>query len=217
MRPSTAEVHASTNVATMSGLFVGRTSDLPSRQQQEAVDMAVHALQVDGHALGFLPVAAYWQANDAGRLLVLYNNGDAVGQLVWGMRSDTVQVYQIWVRHDARQILHGRALIDSLEDLLAPARPLRICLWCAEDLPANLFWQALGFHVVSWRHSPRRTSGRKHLFWRRDCSLIFLHGVRTSWHQTEQPSPPTLAQRLLSFSSGVICRRSKTLSSKRGT
>jgi len=119
----------------------------------------------DAHAVGWIPAAAYRGATLQRRLLICYNNDDRVGYCLWKQRYDEICIYQIWVRNDARLILHGRALCDFLDNmpLERPARHVR--LWCAEDLAANIFWKALGFNYHGWRHGPKRTSKRKHFLW----------------------------------------------------
>lgn len=115
--------------------------------------------------VGWIPLAAYAGAHAQGRILVCYNNDDLVGFCMWAQKFDEVKIYQIWVREDARMILHGKALIGDLARRRINHRARLVRLWCAQDLSANLFWRALGFTFRGWRHGPKRTSKRRHYLW----------------------------------------------------
>lgn len=43
-----------------------------------------------------------------------------------------------------------------------------VCCYCAQDLPANRFWEAMGFLPIAFRTGSRRTE-RLHIFWQRRC------------------------------------------------
>jgi len=128
-----------------------------------------HATQRDANAIGFLPWAAFDDAATKGRIITLHNNDDLVGFLVWSTNAiKEVRCIQVWVRQDARLILHGQALIAELETIAAENDCWVIRLWCGEDLAANLFWKALGFTQRNWRRG--RTDQRRHVLWTRAVS-----------------------------------------------
>jgi len=110
-------------------------------------------------------MAAFERLADEGHLTAVWNNGDLVGHAGWGKGHLGTQIFHIFVRNDARVLYHANALVDTIE--AETPHSIRTWCWCADDLPANLFWGALGFHNISWRHSPRKTSKRKHLLWAR--------------------------------------------------
>jgi len=123
-----------------------------------------HATQRDAHSIGWLPWAAFDDAASKGRIITLHNNDDLVGFLVWSMNQlRELRCVQVWVRADARLILHGRALINELERIGTEQRCWIMRLWCGEDLAANLFWRALGFEKKNWRRG--RTDRRRHILW----------------------------------------------------
>jgi len=161
------------------GLSVKLTNELDPETARQVLLFAYSACRLDADALGWMPKRAYDERHRTGNLLALWNNDDLVAFTMFYFRNVDAKIYQIWVRRDARQILHGRALIDDLEQRAKKAGCLRIRLWCAEDLPANLFWQALHFQYVTWRHG-RRTAKRRHILWVRP----FLHSLR---------APPNIA------------------------
>lgn len=173
---------------------VHRTIDLPPGPAREALLMAVESPRLDGHALGWFPRAAYEGCHEQGRLLVCLNNGDLVGYVVHNQRTAPTRIFLTWVRQDARLILHGRALVDAVNDVAQRKSHTRIELWCATDLPANAFWEALGFQKICWRWSKGK-SHRRHWLWRRPVlpTIATLHPTPSetsaSYDHATQPLP----------------------------
>lgn len=66
--------------------------------------------------------------------------------------------------------LHHRRLIGAclLRHFMthAPWGNRLICCWCAQDLPANRFWEGMGFMPIAFR-TGSRTRKRIHIFWQR--------------------------------------------------
>lgn len=133
---------------------------------RDAMLQCYDACRIDGHCLGWLPKLAYDQARDRGRIATCWRNADLVGFLMWGATLRTLKIYQTWVRKDARMIEHGRALVTHLTTKAPQTAAVEIRLWCAEDLPANRFWQALHFERRTWRWSPHQVR-RRHILWTR--------------------------------------------------
>lgn len=144
--------------------------DLAERPQRDAMLQCYDACTIDGHCLGWMPKLAYDQARDKGRIITCWRNADLVGFLMWATHLRQLKVYQTWVRRDARMIEHGRALVARAQQHATAANAAEIRLWCAEDLPANSFWQALGFERLTWRWSPHRVK-RRHILWTRAVTL----------------------------------------------
>jgi GNAT superfamily N-acetyltransferase len=144
---------------------VWKTLDLPERKQLELLAFAIGSTRIDGHCIGWLPAAAYVGAHNQGRMVACYNNDDLVGYILWGANNGIIRCFIVWVRRDARLLLHGRALVDAIKQEGARRGCCRVELWCAVDLAANLFWQALGFTQVCWRWG-RAKRGRRHWLWR---------------------------------------------------
>ena len=141
---------------------VARTIDNP-KVWPEVKRLSQHALGVDGDAIGFLPWETYQVHHVGGRVLTCRANGDLVGFLMWRFnRQREARCLQVWVRSDARMLLHGRALTDAWRRDAIVVGCSVVRLYCAEDLAANIFWRMLGFTQSSWRYGP---SGRKHLLW----------------------------------------------------
>lgn len=147
------------------GVEVIPTLELTQRLQLEILTFATSSTRIDGHCIGWLPTAAYVGAHEQGRIVACYNNQDLVGYILWGANNGIIRCFIVWVRRDARLILHGRALVDAIRGIGRSKRCSRIELWCAVDLAANYFWAALGFAKVCWRWG-RAKRGRRHWLWR---------------------------------------------------
>jgi hypothetical protein len=115
-------------------------------------------------SIGWIPWQGVVRHANNGRLGILTRNADYVGFLLFGASSIRAKIVQIWVRPDARVIEHGRAMIGELAWWAAERCLTEISLWCAVDLEANLFWQALDFAACQTRVGSPRT-GRRHQRW----------------------------------------------------
>lgn len=138
--------------------------------------LADHAINTDGHCIGFLPHGVYHDATRQHRLFSLFRNDDRVGFILWSSnRIRECRILQIWIRRDARLIEHGRALVEHLEE--THARRLHLWVlraWVAEDLEANLFWPQIGFVKRGWRWGPAKRA-RRHNLWTRPVISETLH------------------------------------------
>ena len=78
-------------------------------------------------------------------------------------------VYQLAVCEEARRRNVGARLVEAA--LARAAYGCRLfCCWCAQDLAANEFWQAMGFVPIAYRTGSRtRQKGkpRLHVLWQR--------------------------------------------------
>lgn len=159
--------------AVKSNLTVQAYSALKQQDQSQLRKMWLHATNSDTHAIGWLPVAAFDTRAEKDEVISVYNNGDCVG---WSMssvskRRGILKLYQIWVRPDARILEHGRALIDELRTIGHQKFCYQVEAWVAEDLPANLFWAAIGFTRSVWRWG-RGPRPRKHYLWTTQTATV---------------------------------------------
>lgn len=152
--------------ASSPNVTVRSTLDLNATRQTEVLAFAFNACKIDGHCLGWLPRKAYVGSHEAGRMICCHNNNDLVGYMIFGFDLYDMRVYHTWVRRDARLILHGRAMVEHCNALAFQKGAANIALWCAEDLPANIFWGALGFINTNWRWGKAKKP-RRHLGWQR--------------------------------------------------
>jgi len=137
-----------------------------SKTRRELLQFCYSACRIDGECLGWLPKAAYDQAHQQGRIIALWNNDDLVGFALWSCDCGQLRCLQVWVRRDARLMLHGKAIVSRLDAIARARNCYRLRLWCAIDLAANHFWNALGFRYGGWRWG-RAKNSRKHALWLR--------------------------------------------------
>lgn len=150
---------------TLPPLRLALTRDLPPNEHRSTLQFCYGASRLDGNMIGWLPFAAYDKSDEQGRLLVLFNNDDLVGFVLFSPNLlGELRILQIWVRADARMILHGKALVQWLEDYAQQKGLHVVRLWCAIDLEANTFWRALHFRYVTWRWG-RGPRDRRHALW----------------------------------------------------
>jgi len=144
------------------------TRDLDPTEQRNALLFCYSASRIDANCIGWLPKEAYDNRHNRGELLTLWRNDDLVGFVLMSRPSPygELRCLQIWVRRDARMILHGKVLINKLEEIGRERHCSCLRLWCAEDLAANLFWATLRFSRRGWRWGPAKVPRRHNLWWR---------------------------------------------------
>ena len=184
-----------TRLRTSRGIHVVKTLDLTPRQQTELLSFATSSTRIDGQCIGWLPTAAYVGAHEQGRIVACYNNGDLVGYILWGANNGIIRCFIVWVRRDARLMVHGRALVDAIADEGRRRNCTRCELWCAIDLAANLFWAALGFSRITWRWG-RARKPRKHWLWRYHLSEQ-LQLPAPNGHEQQLPHGPPSSSAIL--------------------
>jgi N-acetylglutamate synthase-like GNAT family acetyltransferase len=88
-------------------------------------------------------------------------------------REDCGIVSQLVVAANKHRGLVGAALIQAMFGRV-PYGVRLFCCWCAQDLQANHFWEALGFVPLAFRsgsrgkaHGGSRKETRMHIFWER--------------------------------------------------
>jgi hypothetical protein len=67
------------------------------------------------------------------------------------------------------------------------------CLWCAQDLEANYFWESLGFVPIAFRAggNGKKKGGRVHIFWQK---RICERDAETKWWYPFQTSGGAIRQ-----------------------
>ncbi|MGH8743485.1 MAG: hypothetical protein ACREUY_04325, partial [Burkholderiales bacterium] len=87
---------------------------------REIISFVGAAAKLDAHAIGFLTLAAYEEAHARKKLITLRRNNDLVGFLLFSLnQTRECRILQIWVRNDARLLIHGRMLIDFVDEKVA--------------------------------------------------------------------------------------------------
>jgi predicted nucleic acid-binding protein/GNAT superfamily N-acetyltransferase len=115
-------------------------------------------------ALGFLPRAAYTEAAAQGKLYVA-TAGDGrseryAGHILFGGRFPHLKVFQVYVEPALRGRHIGRVLVERLANYAEQQCYLTMSARVADDLPANAFWEQLGFATLR-REQGGATTGRQ--------------------------------------------------------
>lgn len=102
--------------------------------------------------IGFFPPAALHQALRRGRLQYLVEDAELTGFVLWGGSTEWLRVHQILIRNDLAQTTRATALIQAAVTKHSAEGLKGILLRCADDLPSQLFWAALGFRPIGITH-----------------------------------------------------------------
>jgi len=91
--------------------------------------------------------------------------GYIIGRDRYFKREDVGIIYQLVVAPGSHRALVGAALVKAVFERAAYGCKL-FCCWCAQDIEANKFWEALGFVPLAFRAGSKSRS-RVHIFWQR--------------------------------------------------
>jgi len=137
----------------------GRASDLSWIDQMQ---------RVHGGKLGFLWAKAIEKRlNDETVIIANDQRGTQFGFVMWGEgysgRDDCTICYQLAVAPAHHRKLIGACLVRAWLEAQPFGMRLAVC-WCAQDLPANSFWESVGFQALAWRTGSRNKQ-RPHIWW----------------------------------------------------
>lgn len=113
------------------------------------VSYIVALARKESEAIGFLPRPRLEQYVQNGQVAIAHENGNLCGFLVWGNGFPILRIYQACIQYDARGMAHGAQMVGRLERAATARGYSAIQLRCANDLPANSFWRALDYDLVS--------------------------------------------------------------------
>ena len=121
------------------------------------------------HQVGYLPLVALEKKIKQGQVWVSLERGQPAGYVLgasgYKRRDDVAIIYQSAIDYSAQRRLLGTLLVECWAASL-PSAVNQICLWCAQDIDANLFWRSLGFQAIAWR-AGSISKGRVHIYWSR--------------------------------------------------
>lgn len=121
------------------------------------------------HQIGYLPNQALLEYIASYHVQIAFENDAPAGFLLGRDSTRFVAgdaaIYQAAVEYDAQHRAVGTTLVDRFIATLAPSA-FALHLWCAQDIEANLFWDAQRFEAVGWRLGSV-TRQRLVLWWRR--------------------------------------------------
>jgi len=149
-----------------------------------------HLSKQENHALGFIPKTAYeaaitgiktgkrWSDVCNDKIWICEENNDPVGFLLMSFGGWS-KVNQIAIQEDARLIERGKALLQAgIDHGKIIGRDDFVC-GCADDLPSNQFWQAMGWKQIgkrrgiSHKNTWKETSGRQVNIYHRQFNSLF--------------------------------------------
>lgn len=117
--------------------------------------------------VGYLPLAVLERYLVQECVVLAFENGCPAGYLlgknIYKNDLKCAIIYQAAISYDARRRYLGKALVQTFMDRL-PVTTEYVVLWCAADLEANLFWEAMDFHAIAYRAGSRKTR-RVHILW----------------------------------------------------
>ncbi len=96
--------------------------------------------------------------------------GYVIGVDKYFKREDTGVIYQMNIDPGHQRGLVGARLLQAMFDRW-PYGVRLCCCWCAQDLAANRFWEAMGFVPLAFRAGSRKRD-RVHIFWQKAIRKI---------------------------------------------
>ncbi|MFA9478798.1 hypothetical protein ACERK3_10870 [Phycisphaerales bacterium AB-hyl4] len=91
--------------------------------------------------------------------------GYCIGVDRYFKRDDVGVIYQMNVQPGVQRGLVGATLLKAMFERSAWGCKL-FCCWCAQDIEANYFWEAMGFVPLAFRTGSAKRS-RIHIFWQK--------------------------------------------------
>jgi hypothetical protein len=91
--------------------------------------------------------------------------GYVIGTDRYFKHDDVGIVYHLNVAPGAQRGFVGATLLKAMFDRAAYGCKL-FCCWCAQDIEANRFWEAMGFVPLAYRAGSEKKS-RVHIFWQK--------------------------------------------------
>lgn len=122
----------------------------------DLVDYVVALSRRHFDEIGFLPESVLRDYFTRGHLLHAEENGEPCGFIVWGDGWPVLRVFQVCIQYDAQRRLHGARLVGQLIAKAEADGYESISCWVADDIPANDFWEAMGFRRLASRPGGRR-------------------------------------------------------------
>ncbi len=123
--------------------------------------------------VGWMPTAQFEGKIKLGHVLIAEENtggtpvplGYCIGNDQYFKRDDVGIIYQMNVLPGKQRGLIGASLLKAQFERSAYGCKL-YCCWCAQDIAANRFWEAMGFVPLAFRAGSEKKS-RVHIFWQK--------------------------------------------------
>jgi hypothetical protein len=120
------------------------------------------------HMVGWMPTKTLEGKIKLKQVIVADDEGgNAVGYCIgndkYFKHENVGVIYQLNVAPGKQRNLVGASLVKAMFDRAAYGCKL-FCLWCAQDIEANRFWESIGFIPLAFR-AGSRAKDRIHIFW----------------------------------------------------
>jgi hypothetical protein len=161
------------------------------KQQMEAYVSGGHVLVAES-VVGCQPSVSPLTTNNS--QLATTPIGYCIAKDQYSGRDDCGIVYQLNVMPVRQRHLIGATLVKATLERAAYGCRLFSC-WCAQDLQANYFWEALGFMPLAYRAG---SSGKQrvHIFWQR---RVRADDTATPWWYPAQTKSGAIREDRLVF------------------
>lgn len=139
----------------------GTMDDLPFMDELQRI----HTKQV-----GWMPTAQFEGKIKLGHVIIAEDDakervGYCIGNDQYFKRDDVGIIYQLNVMPGQQRGFIGASLLKAQFERSAYGCKL-YCCWCAQDIEANHFWEAMGFVPLAYRAGSEKKS-RVHIFWQK--------------------------------------------------
>ncbi len=119
--------------------------------------------------VGWMPTAQFEGKIKLGHVLIAESDAEPVGYCIgndqYFKRDDVGIIYQMNVAPGKQRGFIGGSLLKAQFERSAYGCKL-YCCWCAQDIAANKFWEAMGFVALAFRSGSAKKS-RTHIFWQK--------------------------------------------------
>jgi hypothetical protein len=127
------------------------------RTHPDIVKYAVSLQRRESGSLGFLPQTVFEQHAD--RIFLGLLNGEPAGYILTnGGWQGILRCVQVAIQYDVRRRLYGAMLVQAAEDYGLGLGCTEVRLRCGAELPANEFWQSLGYVCIGTVPAGKRFS-----------------------------------------------------------
>ena len=120
--------------------------------------------------VGWMPTKQFEGKVKLGHVLIAEDDaarpaGYCIGNDQYFKRDDVGIIYQMNVAPGCQRGYVGATLLKAMFERSAWGCKL-FCCWCAQDIAANRFWEAMGFVPLAFRAGSRKRD-RIHIFWQK--------------------------------------------------
>jgi hypothetical protein len=153
--------------------------------------------------VGWMPTKQLAEKVSMGHVLIARSEvgeslGYCMGRDQYFKRDDVGIIYQMNIAPGNQRGYIGAALLKAMFDRAAYGCRL-FCCWCAQDIEANHFWEAMGFVPLAYRTGGekrgKKGTARVHIFWQK--RIRFGDDSTPWWYPSKTNSGSLRADRIV--------------------